>query len=78
MPDMKVSKEFLAEALKCATADELLAMCKEKGVALTREEAEKFLEQVKEKELSLDSIEDVEGGQTCIGAVSIPCVAVGV
>ena len=31
-----------------------------------------------EKGLSLDRIDEVSGGQFCVAAVSIPCVAVGV
>ena len=75
---MKVSKEFFLEASGCKTVDELLSLCKDKGVELTRDDAEQFMSQVKEGELSIDNIDKVSGGQFCIGAVSVPCVAVGV
>ena len=45
---------------------------------LSKEAAEQFLAQVSEGELSLDRIDEVSGGQFCVAAVSIPCVAVGV
>ena len=78
MAELKVSKEFFLEASACKTVEDLLALCKEKGVTLSQEEAETFLAQVKESELSIDNIETVSGGQFCVGAVSVPCVAVGV
>ena len=71
-------KELFLKALECKTADELVAFCKENGKEITTEDAEKFLAQTKDKELSIDSIENVGGGQTCVGALSIPCVGVGV
>ena len=78
MSESKMSKEFFLEASKCKSADELIALCKGKGVDLSKEAAEQFLAQVSEGELSLDRIDEVSGGQFCVDAVSIPCVAVGV
>lgn len=78
MSEFKMTKEFFEEASKFKTVDELTAFCKEKGVELTKEQAEAFIAQVGEGELSIDKIEEVSGGSLCGGAVSIPCVAVGV
>lgn len=78
MSEFKMTKEFFLEASKCKGVDELLALCKEKGVDMTREAAEQFITQVSESQLSIDNIEEISGGQLCAGAVSIPCVAVGV
>ncbi len=78
MAELKMSREFFLEASACKTADELLKLCADKGVELTKDEAEKFLAQVKEGEISLDRVDTVNGGQFCIGAVSIPCVGIGV
>ena len=78
MSEVKITKELFAQAIQCKDADELIALCKENGIELTMEQAEKFLTQVKEQELTLDNIEDVAGGQFCAGAVSIPCLGIGI
>ncbi len=78
MSEFKMTKEFFLEASKCKSVDELLALCKEKGVDMSKEAAEQFLTQVSESELSIDNIEDISGGQLCGGALSIPCVGVGI
>ncbi len=48
--------------MACKTAEELLALAKAEGIALTREEAEKYLAQVSKRELSVDELEGVAGG----------------
>ena len=78
MAEINVSKEFFVEASKCKSVDELLALAKDKGVELSKDVAEKFMAQISESELSIDKIDEVAGGQFCVGAVSIPCVVVGV
>ena len=36
----EITKEMVAKAMKCETADELLALAKEEGFEITKEEAE--------------------------------------
>ncbi len=59
---MKFTKEQLQKAMACKTAEELLALAEAEGIALTREEAEKYLAQVSKRELSADELEGVAGG----------------
>jgi predicted ribosomally synthesized peptide with nif11-like leader len=76
MSEVRMTKEEFAGALECKTADELVAYSKEHGYDLSQDDAEKFLSQTKEQELSVDNIEDVAGG-LCAGAVSIACLGIG-
>lgn len=76
MSDIKMTKEQFVGALQCKTADELIAYCKEQGFALSHEDAEKFLSQYLERELSVENIENVAGG-ICAGAVSCGCLGIG-
>ena len=39
----KIPQELLEKAMKCETAEELLKLAKENGVALTKDEAEAYL-----------------------------------
>ncbi len=59
---MKFTKEQLEKAMQCKTAEELLALAKAEGIALTREEAEKYLAQFSVCELSADELDVVAGG----------------
>ena len=78
MSDINVEKELFIKATECKDADELVAFCKENGKEITREDAEKFLAQTKEQEISIDNLDEVSGGRTsCYGAVSIPCIGRG-
>ncbi len=76
MAEVKMTKEQFAGALQCKNADELIAYCASLGYTLTNEDAEKFLSQNDERELSVDNIENVAGG-LCAGAVSCGCLGIG-
>ena len=57
----KSSKELVSRAMKCKTLEELLALAKAEGVALTPEDAKLFLEDVNSF-LDDDALEKVAGG----------------
>ena len=78
MAEIKLTQEQFAKAAACNTAEELIALCKEFGVELTQETAEKFLAQKNDQELTLENIETVSGGDFCIGAVSCACLGIGI
>ncbi len=59
---MKFTKEQLEKAMACKSVEELLALAEAEGIALTREEAEKYLAQFGTRELSMDELEGVSGG----------------
>ena len=58
----KVTKEMLEKALKCETADELVALAKANGFTLTKEEAEAYLSEMDNMELDEDALDNVAGG----------------
>ncbi len=60
---MKFTKEQLQKAMACKSVEKLLALAEAEGIALTREEAEKYLAQVSVCELSADDMEGVAGGK---------------
>ena len=56
-------KALAAQAATASSAEELLSMAKEKGIALTEEMAGTIFEKINEKpELSVDELENVGGG----------------
>ena len=58
----KVTKEMLEKALKCETADELVALAKANGITLTKEEAEAYLAEMDNMELDAEALDQVAGG----------------
>ena len=39
----EITKEMIAKAMQCETADELIALANSEGIELTKEEAEAYL-----------------------------------
>ena len=76
MAEVKLTKEQFAKAAECKTADELIAYCKNLGHELCREDAEKFLSQSAERELTVEDVENTAGG-VCAGAISCGCLGIG-
>ena len=64
----KITKEMLEKASKCETADELVALAKDNGVTLTKEEAEAYLAELDDCELDEKALDKVAGGGTCYTA----------
>ena len=58
----KITKEMVAKALECETADELVALAKAEGFTLTKEEAEAYLAELEDMELDEDALDNVAGG----------------
>ena len=59
---MALSDEQIKKAMKCKTADELLALTKTWGVELTREQAEDYIANMKPVELTESELKQVAGG----------------
>ena len=62
-----ISKEMLAKAMQCETADELIALAKSEGIELTKEEAKAYLAELTDFELDEAMLKNVAGG----GATSL-------
>jgi predicted ribosomally synthesized peptide with nif11-like leader len=58
----KVTKEQLAMALECKTAEELVALAKAEGYDITKEEAESYLAEMADCELNRQDLDKVAGG----------------
>lgn len=67
---MQFTKEQMEKAMACKSSDELLALAEAEGVAMTREAAEKYYQQLSGASLSMADIESVAGGcftNVCVG-----------
>ena len=58
----KLTKEQLAMALECKTAEELVALAKAEGYDITKEEAEAYLTELENCELDRQELDKVAGG----------------
>ncbi|MBR0318383.1 MAG: Hint domain-containing protein, partial [Spirochaetia bacterium] len=58
----KITKEMVAKALECETAEELVALAKANGFTLTKEEAEAYLSEMDNMELDQQALDQVAGG----------------
>ena len=58
----ELTKEMLAKAMQCETADELIALAKSEGIELTKEEAEAYLAELADVELDGEMLKKVAGG----------------
>ena len=65
----KITKEMVEKALKCETADQLVALAKDNGVTLTKEEAEAYLAELENLELDSADLDKVAGGSRVCYAV---------
>ena len=58
----EITKEMLAKAMQCRTAEELMALAKSEGLEVTKEEAEAYLAEIDDFELEEEALEKVAGG----------------
>ena len=58
----EISREVLAEAMRCETPEALMKLAKENGVELTKEQAEAYLAEIDDIDLDSTQLKDVAGG----------------
>ena len=58
----EITKEMLEKAMQCKTAEDLMALAKTEGVAITKAEAEAYLAELADVELDGKTLKDVAGG----------------
>ena len=67
--EKEITKEMIMAAMKCKSADELIALAKTGGIELTKEEkeeAEAYLAELADFELDENQLKQVAGGvKTC-------------
>ena len=59
----ELTKEMLAKAMQCKSADELIALAKTGGYELTKEEAEAYMTELSDFELDGIALKSIAGGQ---------------
>ena len=59
----KMTKEMLAKAAMCETAEELIALAKAGGYELTKEEAESYMTELSDFELDDIELKRIAGGE---------------
>jgi ribosomal protein L12E/L44/L45/RPP1/RPP2 len=59
----ELTKEQIAKAMACETAEELMAVAKAEGVELTPEEAEAYLAELADFELDEAELKNAAGGR---------------
>ena len=58
----KITKEMVEKAVKCETAEDLIALAKTEGIELTKAEAEAYLAELANIELDNNTLNKVAGG----------------
>ena len=59
----ELTKEMVAKAMQCKNADELLALAKEGGYEMTKEEAESYMTELSDFELEDKELKRIAGGE---------------
>ena len=57
-----LTKEMIAKAMQCKTAEELMALAKSEGAEITKAEAEAYLAELADIELDEKALKNVAGG----------------
>ena len=73
-----LTQEQIMKAMKCRTADELMALAKAEGVDITKAEAEAYMAELADCELDEAELKKVAGGDYCNDYCSdnvYPCVS---
>ncbi len=60
----EITKEQIAKAMQCKSAEELIAFAKSEGIDITKEEAEAYMAEMEDVELDSDTLK-VAGGGMC-------------
>ena len=63
----ELTKEMVAKAMQCKNADELLALAKEGGYEMTKEEAESYMTELSDFELDDKELKRIAGGENAPG-----------
>lgn len=67
----EITKEMIAKAMQCETAEELMELAKAQGFAITKEEAEAYLTEFKDIELDGSHLRQIAGGMCYLDCQSV-------
>ena len=73
----KISKEMLAKAAMCETAEELITLAKTEGMEITKAEAEAYLAELDNSELDAAELDKVAGGYCLTDCIDPDCIEKG-
>lgn len=59
----ELSKEIIAKAMACKSVEELMELAKGEGLDLTKDEAEAYLAEMEDMELTDNELQQVAGGE---------------
>ena len=66
----ELTKEMVAKAMKCETAEDLIALAKAEGIDMTKEEAEAYMAELADVELDEEVLQKVAGGTSSVADAS--------
>ena len=70
----ELTKEQIAKAMSCETADELMELAKAEGIELTKEEAEAYMAEMEDiEQLDEETLAKVAGGMDYWDAAALAC-----
>ena len=69
----EITKEQIEKAMKCKTADELMALAKAEGFAITKEEAEAYMAELADVELDGKELAKIAGGKCYMDCPDFEC-----
>jgi Nitrogen fixation protein of unknown function. len=58
----EITKEMIGKAMQCKDADELMALAKAEGFAITKDEAEAYMVEFADVELDGKELKNIAGG----------------
>ena len=58
----ELTKEQIAKAMSCETAEELMALAKSEGIELTKDEAKAYMAELQDFDLDDENIKKIAGG----------------
>ena len=67
-----LTKEMIAKAMQCKTAEDLMALAKSEGAEITKAEAEAYLAELADIELDEKALKSVAGGSNACWNCRLP------
>ena len=69
----ELTKEQIEKAMQCNTSDELMALAKAEGFAITKEEAEAYMAELADVELDSEKLAKIAGGKCYMDCPDFEC-----
>ena len=73
----EITKEMIAKAMQCETAEDLVALAKSEGIEITKAEAEAYLAEMDDIELDDAMLKNVAGGYCLTDCIDPDCIEKG-